>query len=660
MTGRPLIGLVAALFVEGRHWVRLRWDFNESSYESAWQLSFVMMALAGVVIWLDESRYTAVLVLMSWLPVLLLPVQFVQSYGLRDSVDLSAFSLFAKRSRLRNERLGLMIDPVRFNFGNVLLVVCLLAATIGISKESQLFLPGLMALCSWVLLATGRCRWTSLLPVMLLAGLLGLAGQKGLERLEKILRSGGGEAGNQFDPNFHTTLIGSRGRVLLSPEVLWRLKVAEGLVPPRLLRTATFRNFLGTTWQNQRRNFVELDSEIVNEVTYHPLHEGLDAGDFDGLPSYALRGSVQEPYPLPIPGDAAGLRGFTDQKVEINPLGTVQVIPDKPVVDCTVYWGAGTDPESGSEQADLLRMTLGEREAVRRVAQELGLRDLPTLDAKLARLREWFRRNFSYSLDLTIHQPTHAERVGKAMKPSAIEQFLTDVRAGHCEYFATAAVLILGESGLQSRYAIGYAVLERDGTGGDYLIRGTHAHAWCRVWDGQTSRWIDFDPTPPDWFASFPPKPSILQGFKDGLKRLREDFYLWRTDPENELMVIVVVSAMGLGLSGFVVRRLWRSRNPMDPSAAREAYRVRGVRTPLHELERLLRRHLGPRPEGRTYVQWLAGLDGSFEDPDLLKEVIALHQQLRFDPKPAAKEVHEQLAESVHRLEIRLKGMLAG
>lgn len=658
MTGRPLIGLIAALFVEARYWVRLRWDFNDSSYESAWQLSFVMMVLAGVLIWLDESRYTAALVLMTWMPILLLPVQFVQSYGLKDSVDLSAFSLFAKRSRLRNERLGLMIDPVRFSFGNVLFVVALLAATVGIDKESSLFLPGLIVLSSWVLLATGRCRWTSLLPVMLVAGLLGLAGQKGLEHLERLLRSGGSDRGDQFDPNFHTTLIGSRGRVSLSPEIIWRLKVGGVQEPPRLLRTATFRNFFGTTWQNQRRNFEELNPRIIDDVTYHPLHESLASADFSGLPFYSLRGSVQELYPLPIPGDAAAIRGFNDAKVELNPLGTVQVTPEVPVVDCTVYWGAGTNPESGSEQSDLLRMTLGEREVVRRIARELELRDLPTLDAKLARLLQWFHQNFRYSLDLSIRQPTHAERVGKDMKPSAIEQFLTDVRAGHCEYFATAATLILAEVGVQSRYAIGYVVTERADKRGEFVIRGTHSHAWCRVWDEGKHKWIDFDPTPPDWVSSLAKNDFVFQKFKDWLKQVREDFYIWRTDPDNELKVIVVVSLMGLSLSGFVIRRLWRSRNQVEEAGKVVLYHGEGVRTPLHELERLLRKRLGPRTSGQTYTQWLMGLDDCLEDPEMLQQIIALHQQLRFDPKPAAQEVHDQLVECVGRLEIKLKELL--
>ena len=58
---------------------------------------------------------------MTWLPALLLPLQFVQAYGMKDSMDLTTFSMFAKRSRMRNLRLGLITNPIRMNFGNILL-----------------------------------------------------------------------------------------------------------------------------------------------------------------------------------------------------------------------------------------------------------------------------------------------------------------------------------------------------------------------------------------------------------------------------------------------------------------------------------------------------------------------------------------------------------
>ncbi|MBT8330725.1 MAG: transglutaminase-like domain-containing protein, partial [Deltaproteobacteria bacterium] len=42
--------------------------------------------------------------------------------------------------------------------------------------------------------------------------------------------------------------------------------------------------------------------------------------------------------------------------------------------------------------------------------------------------------------------------------PKNIENFLTRSRSGHCEYFATATVLLLRQAGIPARYARGYSV----------------------------------------------------------------------------------------------------------------------------------------------------------------------------------------------------------
>ena len=65
-----------------------------------------------------------------------------------------------------------------------------------------------------------------------------------------------------------------------------------------------------------------------------------------------------------------------------------------------------------------------------------------------------------------------------------LSRFLLKTRAGHCEYFATATVLLLRELGIPARYAVGYAVHE---TSRQRLRRALRdAHAWCLVWNEQT------------------------------------------------------------------------------------------------------------------------------------------------------------------------------
>ncbi|HLP76206.1 MAG TPA: hypothetical protein VK327_04745, partial [Candidatus Paceibacterota bacterium] len=142
MTGRPLLGFVLALVVEARHWTRIRWDFDDDACGKVWQFNSIIIVLAAVLIWLDGDRYKALPNTLSWLPALLMPMQFVQSYGLRDTLPLSIFSFLAKHRRERNRRLGLIEDVTSFHFGNFLFATTLVAASVGTKADTWLFLPG--------------------------------------------------------------------------------------------------------------------------------------------------------------------------------------------------------------------------------------------------------------------------------------------------------------------------------------------------------------------------------------------------------------------------------------------------------------------------------------------------------------------------------------
>ncbi len=654
MTDRPLVGLVCALFVEARHWIKLRWDFNDASYESAWQLSFVMMILTAVMIWLDESRYTAVLVLMGWLPPILMPLQFVQGYGLRDSIQLTTFSLLARRSRLRTQRLGLIHKSVAFNFGNVTFVVTLLSSAVSMETETQLFLPGLLVLCGWMLMATGRCRLKALVPLLLVSGALGLAGEHGLNQLEKWLRRGGGGTAEGFNPNFQRTQIGKGGRVLQSSDVIWRLTTKPGEPPPALLKTATYTNFLGVNWQNQQFPFEELETRTIQRRSHYMLDDQIKDETVKRLPNFRMRGSVQSVFAMPIAGSTASLVGPDNAEVEMNLIGMVRVRPDASVVEADVFWGAPDSVDGEVRRADMSSIQPLDREVIHQVTTELGLAELPDLKSKLEHLRQWYLDEFRYTLDLTIRQAPAISRLRPDDKESALTQFLTDVRAGHCEYFATSATLILRSAGVPARYAVGFGVMEKSSKANEYLIRGTHAHAWVRVWDEENQQWIDFDPTPPDWMGSSSSKLTLLQSLKDWVKRVREDFFLWRTKPENEIKVAIGVGVIGLVLALVVVRRLWRSRSRLEEKRMQEAYEGVHEDTPLHELEELVKRCIGPRPTGMTYASWLQGIEGRYGSMKALQEAIVLHQQWRFDPQPVVDSKRERLRQLVSDIEIFL------
>src|SRR5205807_1199702 len=63
-------------------------------------------------------------------------------------------------------------------------------------------------------------------------------------------------------------------------------------------------------------------------------------------------------------------------------------------------------------------------------------------------------------------------------KESALEEFLLNSRAGHCEYFATATTLLLRAAGVPARYAVGFSVQEWSRLEQRYIVRARHAHSW--------------------------------------------------------------------------------------------------------------------------------------------------------------------------------------
>ncbi len=124
----------------------------------------------------------------------------------------------------------------------------------------------------------------------------------------------------------------------------------------------------------------------------------------------------------------------------------------------------------------------------------------PAYHERLAReLARHFARSgeFQYSLKL--------RRQDAGLDP--VEDFLRKVRAGHCERYASALVLVLRSQGVPAQLVLGFKGADAEG-GGKYVVRQEHAHAWVealvpqkasgpsppgnnRVW-----HWLSLDPTP--------------------------------------------------------------------------------------------------------------------------------------------------------------------
>ena len=640
MSGNATMGLMTALLLEGANWIRFRWDFDHTACSRAWRISMLITVIAGTLIWLDGDRYTALPKLMVWLPMLLLPLQFVQSYGLRNEMALNSLSFFSELHRKRNRHLGLGDDVIFFNFGNPYFVVAIVASSLGRNADTWIFLPGLVILGGWLVFSRVKARPFALALVLLMAGSIGLGGQIGMKRLHDWVTNrtfNGDYSGTDLTVN--KTSIGSLGKIKQSPEMLWRLKITEGGRVPRLLRMVTYNSYKFVSWKNELPESFDDKTEENNSFTIlapeefkpgepiYPLRADMKQQDLlKPLPSFRLRGAIRTEDPIPLPGDTSSLERFELDGIESNPLGTVRIFPKRAIIDGIVRWRDSAVPDHSPWPEHDLEINALERETLEKVVADLGLRDLPTTAGKMARIQAWFNDEFTYTRYLTIGRA----QIGKT---TAISIFLTTSKRGHCEYFATAATLLLRAADVPARYCVGFAVMERDMKRNEFVIRGTHGHAWTRVWDASKGLWIDFDPTPPGWLAEETAGATESRGFADAYQRLKEDFFLWRNRPANRLGATLVMWALGLGTLTFVGRRLWKSRLVVAKDAAGNPVPPERI-TPLHHLESRARRILGPRPVGVTLAAWLRGLAGHCVTESDLEEALEIHQRIRFDPNP--------------------------
>jgi len=239
-------------------------------------------------------------------------------------------------------------------------------------------------------------------------------------------------------------------------------------------------------------------------------------------------------------------------------------------------------------------------------------------------------------VERTLHHLQTAYRytldVGRFRTLDPLAEFLFDKKAGYCEYFATAAAVLLRAQGVPTRYVKGVAVHEGRRVGGHYVIREADAHAWVEVYLPDEGGWVEVDPTPSGgWTATHPePEPGALaarweafqavwrvawarfvQGgwpaFTDAIARtFRRVADASRR--EHLLVVAALLALVPLAL------RLRRGRSPAPAAPGRVV--APALAGALRRVEAHWARRGRPRPAARGLFEHLDGLPAGLLDRD--------------------------------------------
>jgi transglutaminase-like putative cysteine protease len=104
------------------------------------------------------------------------------------------------------------------------------------------------------------------------------------------------------------------------------------------------------------------------------------------------------------------------------------------------------------------------------------------------RIENHLRTTYNYTLDLR-----------RVEEGDPVADFLFNTREGHCEYFASAMVLMLRSKRIPARLVNGFQMGEYNEAADVYTVRQSDAHSWVEVYfpkRGQYGVWVMFDPTP--------------------------------------------------------------------------------------------------------------------------------------------------------------------
>jgi hypothetical protein len=75
-----------------------------------------------------------------------------------------------------------------------------------------------------------------------------------------------------------------------------------------------------------------------------------------------------------------------------------------------------------------------------------------------------------------------------------VDRFLFETRAGFCEHYASAFVVLMRALDIPARVVTGYQGAERNPTDAYHIVRQADAHAWAEVWLAGRG-WVRVDPT---------------------------------------------------------------------------------------------------------------------------------------------------------------------
>jgi hypothetical protein len=209
------------------------------------------------------------------------------------------------------------------------------------------------------------------------------------------------------------------------------------------------------------------------------------------------------------------------------------------------------------------------------------------------------------------------------------DYFLFDLKAGYCDYYATAMAVMARSVGLPARLVMGYANGSYNYSTAEYIVTAADAHSWVEIYFPGTG-WVEFEPTAG--------QPELIRSTQGGVapqqainpiqqwsKFLRSVYRL----PSVARWVFLGLAVL-LGLIGlFFILESWLLNRASPAFALRWMYR---------SVYRQGARLAGAPIPGQTASEFAENLQNALQNPDpRLNLLTGTYLQSLFSPQPPQK-----------------------
>ena len=302
---------------------------------------------------------------------------------------------------------------------------------------------------------------------------------------------GGNQSGVSGLTGFSNNVkLGEIGRIQQSDEVVMRVRVEgdeENVRGGIRWRGVTLDTFDNQSWSKSKKSpqndLVKIENDVFRleyAVSKRPLKtqtiylEPLDTNVLFGLSRLlAIQGNFQT-----LEKDGYGSITATRRTFERV---SYKVVSERwqPNLEALQADNANYQPED----SNYLQIPAKFDERIAQLAAQITKNKKTRYD-KTKAVEEFLQTQLGYTLEL------------KAGGEQPLADFLFNIKEGHCEYFASAMVMMLRTQGIAARIVNGFQHGEFNDASGMFVVRQKDAHSWVEVYFPKEKAWITFDPTP--------------------------------------------------------------------------------------------------------------------------------------------------------------------